>query len=164
MAQFRNLGDLINRDRDMTKLAIIDLGGEETPREYCYAELDAMTTGVQRGLAKRGLARGDRIAILSANRVEFIAAYFGVMRAGLVAVPVNYRFPKKTIHFIIQDAGAKLVFCDRASRDNCPEDLPAVVFGEEGHDGFDRFVDPGEFETVIPQPAEPALHRDVEPH
>jgi long-chain acyl-CoA synthetase len=157
MAQFRNLGDLINRDRDMTKLAIIDLGGEETPCEYCYAELDAMTTGVARGLAKRGLARGDRIAILSANRVEFIAAYFGVMRAGLVAVPVNYRFPKKTIHFIIQDAGAKLVFCDRASRDNCPEDLPAVVFGEEGHDGFDRFVDPGEVETVIPQPAEPAM-------
>ena len=71
-----------------------------------------------------------------------------MVRAGLVAVPVNYRFPKKTIHFIIQDAGAKLVFCDRASRDNCPEDLPAVVFGEEGHDGFDRFVDPGEVETV----------------
>ena len=36
-SDFRNLGDLINRDRDMTKLAIIDLGGEETPCEYCYA-------------------------------------------------------------------------------------------------------------------------------
>ncbi len=108
-------------------------------------------------LAKRGFARGDRIAIVSANRVEFIAAYFGIMRAGLVAVPVNYRFPKKTIHFIIQDAGAKLVFCDRASRENCPEDLPAVVFGEEGGEGFDRFVDPGEFETVIPKPREPAM-------
>ena len=33
----------------MTKLAIIDLGGEETPCEYCYAELDAMTMGVARG-------------------------------------------------------------------------------------------------------------------
>ena len=116
-----------------------------------------MTMGVARALAKRGFARGDRIAILSANRVEFIAAYFGIMRAGLVAVPVNYRFPKKTIDFIIQDAGAKLVFCDRASRENCPEDLPAVVFGEEGRDGFDRFVDPGEFETVIPEPREPAM-------
>ena len=132
MAQFKNLGDLIDRDRDLTKLAIIDLGGEEAPTEYTYAELDAMTMGVARALAKRGFARGDRIAILSANRAEFIAAYFGIMRAGFVAVPVNYRFPKKTIHFIIQDAGAKLVFCDRASRENCPEDLPAVVFGEEG--------------------------------
>jgi long-chain acyl-CoA synthetase len=157
MAQFQNLGDLINRDRDMTKLAVIDLGGEESPCEYCYAELDAMTMGVARGLAKRGFARGDRIAILSANRVEFIAAYFGIMRAGLVAVPVNYRFPKKTIDFIIRDAGAKLVFCDPPSHENSPEDLPAVVFGQEDRNGFDRFVDPGEFDTVIPEPRDPAM-------
>src|SRR4029077_20688220 len=84
-------------------------------------------------------------------------AYFGIMRAGFVAVPVNYRFPKKTIHFIIQDAGARLVFCDRANRENCPEDLPAVVFGEESRAGFDRFVDPGEFATVMPEPPEPAM-------
>jgi hypothetical protein len=34
MAQFQNLGDLIVRDRDLSKVAIIDLGGEETPCEY----------------------------------------------------------------------------------------------------------------------------------
>ena len=79
------------------------------------------------------------------------------MRAGLVAVPVNYRFPKKTIDFIIRDAGAKLVFCDHASFENSPEGLPAVVFGHEDRAGFDRFVDPGEFETVIPEPREPAM-------
>src|SRR5258705_410853 len=115
MARFKNLGDLIRRDRDLTKVAVIDLGGEAGPTEYTYLELDAMTVGVAGALAKRGFKRGDRIAIVSANRVEFIAAYFGIMRAGLVAVPVNYRFPKKTIHLIIEDAGAKLVFCDKAS-------------------------------------------------
>ncbi len=132
MAQFRNLGDLIVRDRDLSKIAIIDLGGEETPCEYTYAELDAMCMGVARALSKRGLKRGDRIAILSMNRIEYLAAYYGIMRAGFVAVPVNYRFPRKTIHFIIEDSGAKLVFCDRPRRDDCPPDLPAVVFGEGG--------------------------------
>jgi len=154
---FTNLGDLIRRDRDLSKLAIIDLGGEDVPTEYTYVELDAMTKGVARALSKRGLSRGDRVAIVSANRAEFIAAYFGIMRAGFVAVPVNYRFPRKTIHFIIGDAGAKLVFCDRASQENCPFYLPVVVFGQEGGEGFDRFVDPGDFQAVVPHDREPAM-------
>ena len=138
----KNLGDLIRRDRDLTKVAIID-SAAKAPTEYTYLEIDAMTVSVARALVKRGFKRGDRIAILSANRAEFIAAYFGILRAGFVAVPVNYRFPKKTIHLIIADAGAKLVFCDQASRDNCPEDLPAVVFGGDGGEGFGRFVERG---------------------
>jgi acyl-CoA synthetase (AMP-forming)/AMP-acid ligase II len=157
MPRFKNLGDLIRRDRDLTKVAIIDLGGDEVPTEYTYLELDAMTVGVARALSKRGLKRGDRVAILSANRAEYLAAYFGIMRAGLVAVPVNYRFPKQTIDFIIKDAGAKLVFCDRASRENCPEKLPVVVFGGDGRESFGRFVEPGGFKTVTPKKAEPAM-------
>lgn len=158
MAQFTNLGDLIKDDADLTKIAIIDLGGEEVPTEYTYAELDAMAMGVARALQKnKKLKRGDRIAILSANRAEFLGAYYGIMRAGYVAVPVNYRFPKATIEAILKDAGAKLVFCDRASRPNCPAKLPVVVFGEEGREGFGRFVEPGGFKTLKPKKHEPAM-------
>jgi acyl-CoA synthetase (AMP-forming)/AMP-acid ligase II len=157
MPVFSNLGDLIRRDRDLSKVAIVDLGGEEVPCEYSYAELDAMTTGVARALTRRGYRRGDRIAILAANRAEYVAAYFGIMRAGLVAVPVNYRFPRKTIHMIVQDSGARMVFCDRASRDDCPPGLPTARFGDESAGGFDRFLDPGPFESVVPAPSEPAM-------
>ena len=157
MAGFTNLGDLIVRDRDLSKVAIIDLGGEEVPCEYSYAEFDAMCMGVARALTKRGLKRGDRVAILSMNRTEYLAACFGIMRAGFVAVLVNYRFPRQTIHFIIADCGAKLVFCDMPRRDDCPPDLPAVVFGQGGEGGFDSFLDPGPFETVVPQPGAPAM-------
>jgi long-chain acyl-CoA synthetase len=154
---FRNLGDLIRRDRDLGKVAIIDLGGERGTREFTYAQLDAMATGVARALLARGLERGERVAILSANRAEYLAAYFGIMRAGLVAVPVNFKFPRRTIHFVIRDAGAKLVFCDGPRRPDCPEDLPAVQFGAEETDGFDRFLDPGPFDAVVPAPNEPAM-------
>jgi long-chain acyl-CoA synthetase len=157
MDQFANLGDLIRRDRDLSKIAIVDLGGETVPREYTYAELDAACMGAAQALQRRGLARGDRVAILSANRTDYLAAYFGIMRAGLVAVPVNYRFPRETIHFILKDCDAKLVFCDLASRKDCPADLPVVQFGGEGDDGFGAFVDPGAFTTVMPEPDEPAM-------
>ena len=157
MAEFENLGDLIRRDRDMSKVAIVDLRGAESPCEYTYVELDAMASGVARALSKRGFNRGDRVAILAANRTEYIAAYFGIMRAGFVAVPVNYRFPRKTIHTILEDCGAKLVFCDDASKNDVPHGLPHVLFGSEDADGFDEFIDPGQFQSVMPSPGEPAM-------
>jgi long-chain acyl-CoA synthetase len=155
--QFKNLGDLIRRDCDLSEIAIVDLGGETVPREYTYAELDALCMGVARALQACGFARGSRIAILAANRADYIAAYYGIMRAGLVAVPVNYRFPRETIHFILKDCDAKIVFCDRASRKDCPPDLPVVQFGGEGGDGFGAFIDPGEFASIEPLPDEPAM-------
>jgi long-chain acyl-CoA synthetase len=152
MTNFTNLGDLILRDRDLSKVAIIDLGGEQAPREFTFAQLDAMANGVARALGKRGLQRGDRVAILAANRTEYIAAYYGIMRAGFVAVPVNFKFPRKTIHFIIRDAGAKFVFCDATRAVDCPPDIPSVTFGPE----FETFLDPGPFDAIVPRQDEPA--------
>jgi long-chain acyl-CoA synthetase len=157
MPRFYNLGDLIDRERDLDKTAIIDLGGELPPREVTYRALDEMANGVARALTARGLKRGERVAILSANRAEYLAAYYGIMRAGLVAVPVNFKFPRRTIHFILADAGAKLVFCDAARRADCPPGLPAVCFGGEGADSFEAFLDRGPFAAVVPHKDEPAM-------
>jgi long-chain acyl-CoA synthetase len=153
MSGFVNLGDLIRRDRDLSKIAIVDLGGERSPREFTFAQLDAMANGVARALAKRGLKRGDRVALLSANRAEYIAAYYGIMRAGFVAVPVNFKFPRDTIHFIICDSGAKLVFCDAPRAADCPADIPSVTFGAP----FDAFLDSRPFDAVTPAKDEPAM-------
>jgi acyl-CoA synthetase (AMP-forming)/AMP-acid ligase II len=153
MSGFVNLGDLIRRDRDLSKIAIVDLGGEQNPREFTFAQLDTMANGVARALAKRGLKRGDRVALLSANRAEYIAAYYGIMRAGFVAVPVNFKFPRDTIHFIIRDAGAKLAFCDAPRAADCPPEIASVTFGA----AFDAFLDPGPFDAVIPAQDEPAM-------
>jgi long-chain acyl-CoA synthetase len=157
MFPFKNLGQLIGRERDLSKIAIVDLGGGGGPREFSYAALDAMANGIARALLRDGFKRGDRIAILSANRTEYIAACFGIMRAGLVAVPVNFKFPKKTIDFVVRDAGAKLVFCDAERRDDCPSGLPVVCFGAAGKEAFDQFLDPGPFAEVTPGADEPAM-------
>jgi long-chain acyl-CoA synthetase len=153
MPQFTNLGDLIRRDQDLEKVAIIDLGGEAGPREFTFAAIDRMANGVANALLIKGLTRGDRVAILSLNRAEYIAAYYGIMRAGLVAVPVNFKFPASTIDFVLRDSGAKLVFCDEPRRSDVPADLPVIAFGTE----FERFLGAGRFTPVIPEPNEPAM-------
>jgi long-chain acyl-CoA synthetase len=153
MTGFTNLGDLIRRDRDLSKIAIVDLGGEQGPREFSFAQLDAMANGVARALTKHGLQRGDRVALLAANRAEYVAAYYGIMRSGFVAVPVNFKFPRQTIHFIIRDAGAKLVFCDAPRAADCPPGITSVTFGAD----FNAFLDPGPFDAITPAPNEPAM-------
>jgi len=157
MTRFTNLGDLIDRTRDLEKIALIDTSDKVRPREFTFAALDAMAKGVARGLLRRGLARGDRVAILALNRAEYLAAYYGIMRAGLVAVPVNFKFPRQTIRFIIADAGARFVFCDAARRADCPPGLPLACFGGEGGEAFDDVLDHGSFSSVAPAQDEPAM-------
>jgi acyl-CoA synthetase (AMP-forming)/AMP-acid ligase II len=156
MSSYQNLGQLICRNRDLSKIAIIDLGADREAREISYAAFDGIADGVARAINRRGFERGDRIAIVSANCAEYLAAYFGIMRAGLVAVPVNNRFPPKMINFVVRDAGAKLVFCDGERRAHCPADIPAVCFGDAGVSGFDQFVNPGNFNEIVPTANEPA--------
>lgn len=154
---FQNLGQLICRNCDSSKIAIIDLGAKGQVREISYANLDLMANGVARALRRRGLERGDRIGLLSANSADYIAAYFGIMRAGLVAVPVNFRFPAKAIDFVMRDAGVKLVFCDVDRREHCPPGVPTVCFGDAGLSGFDKFLNLGRFSEIIPTANEPAM-------
>lgn len=154
MPHFTNLGDLIRRDCDPDKVAIIDLGGETSPREFTFAAIDRMARGIASGLLARGLKRGERVAILSVNRAEYVAAYYGIMRAGLVAVPVNFKFPRAMIEFVLRDSSAKFVFCDAPRRADCPADLPAIAFGPE----FERFLGSDSFEAVTPAPDEPAMY------
>jgi len=157
VTRFYNLGALIDRSRDLKKPALIDLGGERPSRIVTYRELDAAADAAAASLASRGYARGERIAIVSANRTEFLAAYYGIMRAGLVAVPVNFRFPAALIEYVLRDCEARLVFCDPERRKDLPADLPFVEFGGVSADSFDAFLAPGPFEAVRPRPGEPAM-------
>jgi acyl-CoA synthetase (AMP-forming)/AMP-acid ligase II len=72
MTPFFNLGDIIRRDLNQQKIGLIDLGGEDGPREYSYSEIDEKSNAVARGLLQRGLKPNQRVAILSANRAEYI--------------------------------------------------------------------------------------------
>jgi long-chain acyl-CoA synthetase len=152
---FTNLGWLTSTDSDLDKIAIIDLGTSQE-RRFSYRDFEEQANAVARALTARGLARGDRVAILSANRFEYLTAVHGIMRAGFVAVPVNFKFPTGTIDYIIRDSGAKLVFCDALRFDSAPKDLPRVRFDADNSD-FADFIQPGPFTPLVAERGEPAM-------
>jgi acyl-CoA synthetase (AMP-forming)/AMP-acid ligase II len=78
------------------------------------------------------------------------------MRAGFVAVPVNFKFPAVTIDYIIHDSGAKLVFCDALRFDSAPKDLPRIRFDGDNSD-FADFLQPGPVAAVVAEPGESAM-------
>ena len=60
-------------------------------REVTWRELDRRVDRIANALRSRGLVPGDLVAVLLMNCVELVEIYFGIARAGLIAVPLNYR-------------------------------------------------------------------------
>jgi long-chain acyl-CoA synthetase len=131
-----NLGDAVDRGGDRDDPALIDLGGEAPPRIYSFRQLDEMSDALARGLVARRLESGDRVAIVSANRAEYMAAFLGAMRAGFVPVPVNIKLPPASVEYILHDSDAKLVISESE---------------------FASLLSPGPFIAVRPAPRQPAM-------
>ena len=147
-----NLGLLFAEHAAETRTALVDLHDRESPREISFRELDALCNAVARGLVRSGLAPGERIAILSLNRHEFVATLLGAMRAGIVPVPINIKVAPDAVRFIVEDAGAKAIFVEPALRHLCPGGIETIVYGGHDGDAFDRFLDPGPFTAIEPGP------------
>ena len=148
--KFDNQGDAISRDAPADRVALFDLASE---RAYTYADLRRLTGAVARGLLERGLKRGERVAILSANRAEYLFTFLGTMQAGLVSVPVNWKLPAETVAYIVEDSDAKLVIGDDARLPLAPDSVPKVSFDKD----FASLLDEGPFTPVKMQPDEDAL-------
>ncbi|HYJ10227.1 MAG TPA: AMP-binding protein, partial [Polyangiaceae bacterium] len=148
----RNLGRCFDASLTPDKVAIIDIADWDHPAEFTYAQFDAECDAVARGLLKAGLRRGDRVGVLSLNRIEMLAAFLGTMRAGLVAVPISFKLSRDTLDYIVRDAGLKAVFHDAERRELCPAGLLRIGFDDPS--GYTALKDPGTFDTVEPEERE----------
>lgn len=149
-----NLGALFDPELGGDSVALIDCRDWEHPREWTHRELHAAANAAARGLLARGLKRGDAVALLSANRAEYLIAYMGALRAGLIAVPVNYKFPAEVIAFVLRDANVKLTVADTARLELLPPGCPAVCFDD---DSYTSLADPGPFQAVSPNADDVAM-------
>lgn len=145
-----NLGDLNDPSLPLDAPAVVDLREPGRPRHYTHAQVRALAGGVANWLRAQGLPRGARVAIASLNRAEYLIAYFGIMRAGYVAVPINIKQPQETLDYVLQDAGIAVAFTDGPRRAAFAGRVPVLDFDDEGAEGFASRIVPAEFESVRP--------------
>ena len=108
-----------------------------------WREVVQQSAQVSAGFRKLGLERGDRVAVLLGNRVEFVLTMFAAAHAGLVTVLLSTRQQKPEIAYVLSDCGAKLLVHEAALADRLPaaSDIPDVThrIAVDDDPGISRF-------------------------
>ncbi|MFZ1102569.1 MAG: long-chain fatty acid--CoA ligase [Hyphomicrobiaceae bacterium] len=103
---YRSLVELLEasfatyRDQD----AFLSMG-----KRLTYAQLDEMSTAMGAWLQSKGLARGDRVAVMMPNLLQYPVSVAGILRAGFVVVNVNPLYTPRELEHQLKDSGAKAI-------------------------------------------------------
>ncbi len=128
----------------------------EPGSELSFAVLDALRLQVARALIASGIEAGDRIALWAPNCHEWVAAALGIHSAGAILIPVNTRMKGVEAADILEQSGARLLFCigeflndyfpDMIRGQNTPALERVVVLGKAhaGDLGWAEFLRQGE--------------------
>ena len=79
---------------------------------YTYEQFSERAARLAGALRSAGIKPGDRVAFLSTNCHRLLEAYYGVLEAGAVLLPLNIRLAPRELAYILNDAGAKILFLE----------------------------------------------------
>ena len=133
--RFDTLTDLF--ERSCAKFADRPLFGERREGRWewiKYGELHELVTHARAGLAGLGVSRGDRVAIISANRVEWAAVAYATYGLGAALVPMYLAQRPKERRFILEDSGAKVAIVAGTVFDEVSSAKPASLLHVVGLD------------------------------
>jgi long-chain acyl-CoA synthetase len=123
-------------------------------RALTYRELDRAARGVATALRERGLAPGDRVALMLPNVPEFTIAYFGTLYAGCTVVPLNVLLAPPEVRYHLEDSGSKLLVAhplfEAPAREGASAAGVPVVWAEGAGEGT--------LAGLAAAPPAPALH------
>jgi fatty-acyl-CoA synthase len=137
---------------------------------FTYGEFQARCRRLAIALRRRGIGRGDTVAIMAPNVPAMLEAHYGVPMAGAVLNPLNYRLDARSIAFILQHGRARLLIVDREFAEVAAEalrlvphpvpvvdiedplcDAPGPRLGEVDYEGFLATGDAGD---ALAEPAD----------
>nr|HPL71257.1 AMP-binding protein [Rectinema sp.] len=114
---------------------------------YTYRDFERLSRGIAQALASNGIKKGDRVALLAENSPQWVIAWFGIVRAGAIVVPILNDFMPKQIANIIQHSGAKIVFASNKLKAKLVEISPEPEIWDVSKD-FEPSADSVELPAV----------------
>ena len=103
MRDLLTLGEIVAAQ---ARIAPDRIGTRDLVRSMSFRQWNERACRLANGLLGLGLAKGDRIAVLAYNCVEWSEIYVAAAKAGLVAVPINFRLIAAEVRYILEDSGA----------------------------------------------------------
>jgi long-chain acyl-CoA synthetase len=142
--------------RNPDGLALVDGGARLT-----YGDLAGQVERLAAGMAARGVAPWDRVALLIGNRPEFVGTLFAAARLGAIAVPLSIREQAPGLRHMLEHSGAKLLIYEADLADRVPDDWSQdrIALGRASGGGADFSALPEEL-AEAPPPHRP-LEEDV---
>jgi long-chain acyl-CoA synthetase len=146
-AAARNLVALLERQaRERAAAPAVKHKRDGRWQDVSWSELARRARDVADGLAAIGVRPGDRIAVLGDTNLEWMLADLGTLGAGAITATIYQSNQPEECRYIIEDSGARFVFCDSAAqvakvrqvRDRLPK-LEGIIRGQgPAADGFER--------------------------
>jgi fatty-acyl-CoA synthase len=106
MRNVLNLGQMLTAHARLWPQRI---GARDLERSMTFDQWNSRACRLANALLGVGLAKGDRVAVLAYNALEWVEIYAATAKAGLVAVPLNFRLVGKEIRYIVDDARAAAI-------------------------------------------------------
>jgi long-chain acyl-CoA synthetase len=125
----------------------------ESQRRCTFKEFKEMVDPVANGLLNAGVQKGDRVAVLAKNSLEYFVLYGAAAKIGAIMLVINWRLSEEEVRFIVKDCSPKLVFADEEYQGTMSQAASGVdsveryfSMGEAKDDyaGFDSLSQPGE--------------------
>src|ERR1700723_1499041 len=122
----------------LTPLRFLRYAAQQYPRRtavvcnddrFTYAQMAERVSRLAGALREAGIRPGDRVAFLSSNCHRLLEAYYGVLEAGAVLLPLNIRLTPAELGYILNDSGASALFIEKQFLpvvEAFRKDIPAV--------------------------------------
>ncbi|CRK53989.1 Acid--CoA ligase [Rhodococcus sp. RD6.2] len=113
-----------------------------------WGEVDAITDALARGLAARGVRKGDRVSVMMLNRPELAHVILATLKLGAISVPLNFRLTAKELAPMVVDSAPRVVIVEDDFAPLLEVAAEQVEFetysiGGSTHPPYERLIDPG---------------------